>query len=399
MNNKVVSFPHLSNYDVPIKYLIEKLTNAEVIPSPSITKKTIELGSKYSPDYVCMPFKYTLGNYIESLDNGANILIQAGGGCRFGYYFELQKKILEDLGYKFEFYSLSDNDVNGIGSMYNMLRKINPNLKKIKYLYYLVLTFLMINYMDKIDMYIRKNIGFEIKKGSFERIKKGMLNSFYKSNNIFTLIKNYYKYKRKFKNIKLDKIISEGKESICYDYGDKVVKIFKEKRTSPFKRISDEGLIKLSTLDLKHFNKPIDIIYDNEKITGYTENKLVISDKNQDIDENVLLEIKKDIITLSYSGFKIEDIFYNYTTSDNFKFYDLTSFDYIKSTKKELYDMYYKKNIMTINTFLVGFLMYDAYRHDSKYEIKKTYKATEFINENLGNEYYGDYLKNRYKKM
>ena len=44
------------------------------------------------------------------------------------------------------------------------------------------------------------------------------------------------------KYIKLDKIIGEGKESICYDYGDKVVKIFKEKRTSPFKRISDEGL-------------------------------------------------------------------------------------------------------------------------------------------------------------
>lgn len=201
------------------------------------------------------------------------------------------------------------------------------------------------------------------------------------------------------KNIKLGKRIGEGKESICYDYGDKVIKIFKENRTSPFKRISDEGLMKLSTLDLKHFNKPIDIIYDNEKIIGYTENKLEISDKNQDINENVLLEIKEDIITLSYSGFKIEDIFYNYTTSNNFKFYDLTSFVYINSTKKELHDMYYKKKMMTINTFLVGFLMYDAYRHGSKYEIKKTYKATEFISENLGNEYYGDYLKNRYKKM
>lgn len=32
-------------------------------------------------------------------------------------------------------------------------------------------------------------------------------------------------------------------------------------------------------------------------------------------------------------------------------------------------------------------------------EIKKTYKATEFINENLGNEYYGDYLKKDLKKM
>lgn len=94
------------------------------------------------------------------------------------------------------------------------------------------------------------------------------------------------------KNIKLAKKIGEVKESICYDYGDKVIKIFKENRTSPFKRISDEGLIKLSTLDLKHFNKPIDIIYDNEKIIGYTENKLEISDKNQDIDENDLLEIK-----------------------------------------------------------------------------------------------------------
>lgn len=201
------------------------------------------------------------------------------------------------------------------------------------------------------------------------------------------------------KNIKLGKKIGEGKESICYDYKDKVIKIFKENRTSPFKRISDEGLIKLSTLDLKHFNKPIDIIYDNDKIIGYTENKLVLDDKNENIDENVLNELKEDIITLSYNGFKIEDIFYNYTTLDNFKFYDLTSFGYINSTKKELHDMYYNKNIMTINTFLVGFLMFDAYRYGSKYEIKKTFKANEFINGNLGNEYYGDYLKNDLKKM
>ena len=61
--------------------------------------------------------------------------------------------------------------------------------------------------------------------------------------------------------------------------------------------------------------------------------------------------------------------------------------------------MYYKKNMMTIKTFLVGSLIDYAYRHGSKYEIKKTYKATEFISENLGNEYYGDYLRNRYKKM
>ena len=194
------------------------------------------------------------------------------------------------------------------------------------------------------------------------------------------------------KNIKLDKKIGEGKESTCYDYGDKVIKIFKENRTSPFKRISDEGLIKLSTLDLKHFNKPIDIIYDNEKIMGYTEEKLKIEDVNN-LSLEVLEEIKEDIITLSYNGFKLEDIFYNYTSDSNFKFFDLTSFSYVNSSKKELLDFYYQKNIMTVNTFLVGLLSFEAYKHGSSIEITKTFKANEFINNNLNDEYYCDYLK------
>ena len=82
MNKKIVSFPHLGDYYIPIEYLLKKTTNLKVVPSPPITKKTIDLGSKYSPDFVCIPFKYNLGNFIETLDNGANILLQAGGGCR-----------------------------------------------------------------------------------------------------------------------------------------------------------------------------------------------------------------------------------------------------------------------------------------------------------------------------
>lgn len=200
------------------------------------------------------------------------------------------------------------------------------------------------------------------------------------------------------KNIKLDKKMGEGKESTCYDYGDKVIKIFKENRTSPFKRISDEGLIKLSTLDLKHFNKPIDIIYDNGNVIGYTEEKLKIEDVNN-LSLEVLEEIKEDIITLSYNGFKLEDIFYNYTSDSNFKFFDLTSFSYVNSSKKELLDFYYQKNIMIINTFLVGLLLFGAYKHGSSIEITKTFKANEFINDNLNGEYYGDYLKEHLRKL
>ncbi|MBO5182913.1 MAG: hypothetical protein J6B64_00790 [Bacilli bacterium] len=205
MNDKVISFPILADYNTPIKFMIEKMTNYEVRLSPKMTKNTLEIGSKYSPDYACLPFKYTLGNYIETLENGANVIMQAGGGCRFGYYFELQKQILSDLGYNFEFYSLTESDVNGISSIYKTLKNLNPNIKRVRYLYYLLLTFLMIYYMDKLDMYIRKNVGFEINKGSFDRVKKSMLTKFSKTRGFLDLIKTYYYYRKKFKNIALDK--------------------------------------------------------------------------------------------------------------------------------------------------------------------------------------------------
>ena len=72
-----------------------------------MTKRTIELGAKYSPDFVCAPFKCMMGCYIEALEQGANVLIQTGGTCRLGYYGELHEQILKDMGYDFEMFNLT----------------------------------------------------------------------------------------------------------------------------------------------------------------------------------------------------------------------------------------------------------------------------------------------------
>lgn len=205
MKKPVISFPHLGNYYIPIKIFLEKLTKVEVRVAPKITKKTIELGSKFSPDFVCVPFKYNLGNFIEALDNGATILLQAGGGCRYGCYGEVQNQILRDLGYDFQFISFLDNGKMNIFTIYKAVKKINKKINIFKYLYYLILAMLMIRYMDKIEDYIRKNIGFEKVKGSFERLEKKMLISFSNTKNIFSLIKNYIKYKRAFKRLEVVK--------------------------------------------------------------------------------------------------------------------------------------------------------------------------------------------------
>lgn len=205
MDKKIIAFPQLANYRVPFKYLISHLTDCEIIDTPPITKSTIELGVKYSPEFVCMPFKYNLGNFIEALNMGANVLLQAGGGCRYGYYAEVQKQILKDLGYNFEFYSLTETDSVAILSVYKTIKILNPKLNFFKYLYYLALTFKMVHYMDKMDVYIRANIGFEVVAHSFDNLLEEMLESFSKVNSFVGLSKNYYKYNRLFKKIEINK--------------------------------------------------------------------------------------------------------------------------------------------------------------------------------------------------
>ena len=66
--NRIISFPHLGNYYIAFEYFLSNATKCKVIVPPDTTKKTIELGAKYSPDFVCVPFKYNLGNYIEALE-------------------------------------------------------------------------------------------------------------------------------------------------------------------------------------------------------------------------------------------------------------------------------------------------------------------------------------------
>jgi predicted nucleotide-binding protein (sugar kinase/HSP70/actin superfamily) len=98
-----VTFPHMGNTYIAIKVLLEEL-GVDVITPPKCTQETLNLGSTYSPEQMCMPFKINMGNLIESIRLGADTVIMLGssGICRFGLYNDLQKDILYDLGYAVE---------------------------------------------------------------------------------------------------------------------------------------------------------------------------------------------------------------------------------------------------------------------------------------------------------
>lgn len=202
---KVIAFPQMGNYSIPAKYLISKVLKAKVMDIPKITNQTIELGVRYSPEFVCTPFKYTIGTLIESLDSGANVLVQAGGGCRYGYYSELQEQILKDMGYDFSFINLMTKGQKKYKRIIKEIKKIDPKFNIIKGLYYLMITIKMVKYMDLVDDYIRQNIGFEVIPDSFINLNKRMLNSFQKSKTNIDLYFRYCYFFKKIKKVKINK--------------------------------------------------------------------------------------------------------------------------------------------------------------------------------------------------
>mgnify|MGYP001024310428 CR=1 FL=1 len=98
-----IALPRLGNIEVMNETIITDLGH-ELIEIPPNTKRTLDLGVRYAPEYCCLPLKIVLGNFLEALELGAEGLIIAGGWgpCRFGYYAQVQRDILLDLGYDFK---------------------------------------------------------------------------------------------------------------------------------------------------------------------------------------------------------------------------------------------------------------------------------------------------------
>lgn len=189
-----------------------------------------------------------------------------------------------------------------------------------------------------------------------------------------------------------DNKIGEGKEVEVYQYQDKVIKLFKKERKTTISRISDEGLLRLTHLKLHAFNTPIDIIYENGSIVGYTEKYL--EEKEIDFNRIDFDLIKEDLFTLSENGFGIEDLFYNYIFTDTqLYFIDLTCYHYINTNVAFLKKQLFHKNIEIMNTFLIGLLLFHAFKKGAKCEYTKIFLANQYRMEHCEGQFYGDWIK------
>ncbi len=102
-----IAWPHMGSLEVVLTSLFDEMEVDYILPPPS-SQRTLEIGAKHSPEFACVPLKTTVGNLIEAIEKGADTLIMVAGKgpCRFGFYAETQRRVLEEAGYQFRMFPL-----------------------------------------------------------------------------------------------------------------------------------------------------------------------------------------------------------------------------------------------------------------------------------------------------
>ena len=72
----LLSFPNMGSNRVAFKTLFQQLDIDVVFADPT-NREAIKIGVKYSPEFVCFPFKATLGDFVSAIKKGADTLVMA----------------------------------------------------------------------------------------------------------------------------------------------------------------------------------------------------------------------------------------------------------------------------------------------------------------------------------
>ena len=184
-----ISMPHMGNLYIPLKSLMQRLNIDYIIP-PAHSQRTLSMGSKYSPDGLCIPFKLTLGNLIEAAELGADTLLMPGGSgiCRLGYYAKIQEKVLQDLGYNAELIQLGVSQHKLFG-LFHILKRLSNNAPWIKIISAFRFGLAKLNTLDELEKQVQKIRAVELAKGTANKIYAEAVEAVDKANDYKTLKK------------------------------------------------------------------------------------------------------------------------------------------------------------------------------------------------------------------
>lgn len=196
-----LSFPYMGP-TIVYKKLFELLGHDVVMP-PRPDKEIIDLGVKYSPEFACFPFKVITGIYLKLMEEDIDALVTSGGHgpCRAGYYGEVHKKILKDLGYDTEIIVI-DSPHDDYKYFYNVMQKLKGDSSWIRVFQVIKTVYELTKAMDEVEKKVEVLRAYN-NNGTINKIWIDAQKEFYKIKTIREIknIKNkYIKKLKKFED-------------------------------------------------------------------------------------------------------------------------------------------------------------------------------------------------------
>jgi predicted nucleotide-binding protein (sugar kinase/HSP70/actin superfamily) len=115
IHQRVLGFPRMGTSAIAIKAMFTGI-GMQVELGPTLSNRTVSLGARHSPEFICTPYKYILGNMIEMVEAGANTLLYMDGAelCRNSCYTQLLGDALHDMGHKVQLVSTGAFEKGGL---------------------------------------------------------------------------------------------------------------------------------------------------------------------------------------------------------------------------------------------------------------------------------------------
>ncbi|MBS4760234.1 MAG: CoA protein activase [Clostridium sp.] len=198
-----VAFPHMGNIYVAWGSALRRLGVEPYIP-PYSSKRTLSLGTKNSPESICLPYKLILGNFIEAIEGGADYvaMISSPGICRLGEYGAGIQNTLEDMGYHANYVELQLYD--GIKGMFRFLTELTGVKNPITIIRAIIFAFRKVFAADRMENLLAYYRAREVKTGSAERAFKSGMKLIYEANHTKDLKKAEKLAAAEMKKIEID---------------------------------------------------------------------------------------------------------------------------------------------------------------------------------------------------
>lgn len=199
-----VAFPHMGTIYVAWEMALKSIGVEAYIP-PYTSKKTLSLGTKNSPEAICLPYKLILGNFIEAIEGGVDYvsMITSPGICRLGEYGRNIEQVLIELGYKTNYIELSLYD--GFNGIIDYLSRISGSKNYLKLYNAMYLAIRTVFAVDELQNFLSYHRAREINKGDSERAFNKAIKMIRNANNASELSKALKNGLREISNVKIDK--------------------------------------------------------------------------------------------------------------------------------------------------------------------------------------------------